>query len=91
MACKSPNSPVGECGFLIIGNKHFVIIVVKNMRSLRETKQHDLGLDEQQHKLGLQGSFNKSDKHRKRMVKLIRSIEKSTNITVQLRMVYQGY
>ena len=85
MACrKTPNNREGECDFLIIGKNFFVIIEVKNMTSFSEAKQQDSGINvpnEQQHKLGLQGSFKKSVEQRKRMVKLIRSIEKCTNIS----------
>ncbi|XP_063683839.1 uncharacterized protein LOC134818280 [Bolinopsis microptera] len=82
VACrKTPNNREGECDFLIIGKNYFVIIEVKNMTSFSEAKQQNPGLDEQQHKLGLQGSYKKSEKQRERMVKLIRSIENSTNIS----------
>ena len=82
MACrKTANNREGECDFLIIAKKKVVIIEVKNMTSFSEAKQQDPGLDKQKHKSGLQGSYKKSEKQRQRMVKLIRSIENSTNIS----------
>ena len=79
-ACRKPNNREGECDFLIIGKKSVVIIEVKNMTSFSEAKQRDPGLDEQQHKSGLQKSYKISVKQRQRMVKLIKSIEECTKI-----------
>ena len=77
---KKSNNREGECDFLIIGKKSVVIIEVKNITNFSEAKQQEPGLDEQKHKLGLQGSYEKSLKQRQRIVKLIESIEKCTKI-----------
>ena len=80
-ACrKAPNNREGECDFLIIGKRNVVIIEVKNSTSFSEAKQRDPGLNEQQHKSGLQKSYKISVEQRQRMVKLIESIEECTKI-----------